>query len=651
MSHEPSDISRRDVASLLGVLGGALGISALSACSNDPDASSAMEPPTESLARTSSALTGSGLVGTLSVAVASGTSLTLGSALNSAQTAAINNRVYVLVDAYTANCELSFVAGASTTGGATTLTLSPALSKPHSAGASVVILEELVVTPQMFGGVADGMTPATTAIQAAYNALINQSVSNDMGGLIAPRTPMVSAAPGGTLYFPAAPGAYVMTSPLVLAGDQGITIRGDGFHSQIQDPWNSSSWQNAVPASCSGSVILMQSQQDAIQAFSSASEYVGNIVIRDIAILGPTVVGSAPSGGPTTPYSAFNSIAGGGAYGCSVTMQNVSVMNFPVGLQLSVVEGVFRDVRFAGCLYAGVLVKNSTSSTFYNPIFSNCGTATGSGSALIPQFAAVVLVGAQVFFVGGVIEAQPGMTGLYLASGTGESRFADMYIEGTTNAIWLDAQSTPIEYILFENMHCGGGALKWTGSGVFTQATFINCDMRGAGTTVPSAAQYTVFINCQFATTLVDQGVSTQIVGTPLNGCLDLRLTGHTTDNTWTQLVGEPTIPDNAVTEYTVDAIAFDGVNFASWRNLRATYGRNGGGAAVPVGPEIGAGLAPTVATAGEAQNYLLSVLKSGAGTALVVAVQYGASGPYPTVNWLVKIRQISLTTVGGFPA
>ncbi len=176
--------------------------------------------------------------------------------------------------------------------------------------------------------------------------------------------------------------------------------------------------------------------------------------------------------------------------------------------------------------------------------------------------------------------------------------------------------------------------------------------MRGAGITVPITAIWTLFINCQFAATLVDHGSNTQVVGAPLNGNVELRLVGQTTDNTWTQLNWEPPIPDNAVTEFTVDAIAFDGVNYASWRNLRATYGRNGGGSATAVGAEIGSGLPPTVATAGEAQNYLLTVLRSGGlGTTLVVAVQYGGGPAYPTVNWLARVRQTTLTTVGGLPA
>lgn len=531
-SQSSAEVSRRGLATLLGALGVAAG---MAACEEGVGATTP-----EQLAQTSQAITGSGLTNalTISSSIASGaTSVSVTPSLSATQRAGLTGRTWIALDAFTTNCEVVAVTSVS----GSTITFSPATTKSHNSGAAVAVLEQLVLAPQLFGAQANGLADDTGAIQAAYGALVAQVVADQDAGL---------KGVGGTLYFPASPGPYMMSQTLSLSPSFAIDIRGDGWStkktgSPISD---AGTWGGA--GVIIGSVIVMTAAVDAIDSMSSSTFVVDGLSIRDLAIVGTGQQGSG-----------FNCYSAGAAGNWRLMMQNVLFANFPTGLTLASLASSLRGVNTFGC-GVGVTILNSTSTTFYDFTASNCGEAVrirGAGT---------------LSFIGGVIEGVGAQVGIHIVpdAGTDVSQISviGMYIEGTaTAAVSLDTTnfnpsptSGVIEFVSLINVHAGGMPLLFVTNpnyegawGSIVQTTVINCDF-ASNLTVPAYALNTVLINNRWAT-FVDQGTGTQRIcenASDVDGAVSLQinkplsLSGQTTSNGATG--GSNGAPPNQVVGY-----------------------------------------------------------------------------------------------------
>jgi hypothetical protein len=196
---EPADLSRRAAASLLGALG--LSTLATACAPGTRQAPAAPAPPQGPLPAPAHRFPGvTGVVGLDAPARAGDVSVVVTPALPPELT----GRVWLALGAHTASCE---VVQATAIAGAV-VSLERPLKHEYAVATRTVLLEDTLVTPQLFGAVADGRTDDTGAIMAAIHAT-------------------------SRVYFP--PGTYA-TRGIGTRGSQTVQLAGARGSTQSGDP-------------------------------------------------------------------------------------------------------------------------------------------------------------------------------------------------------------------------------------------------------------------------------------------------------------------------------------------------------------------------------------------------------------------------------
>jgi Pectate lyase superfamily protein len=317
------------------------------------------------------------------------------------------------------------------------------------------------------GAAGNGTTDDTVAIELALK------IVNFLGG--------------GTIYFPASSGAYVISRTIELSSLHGVRIIGDGWSTKaVGGAFGDGGWPTAVR----GSVIRSTMTADAIQAKSTATE-ANDYTIEHIAFVGPGIGGE---------YYGLNTIVppdSGFSGTQSLMTDDVLFANYPTGMGLYLQESTFRKLTLLAC-NVGATITRSTTISFFDIIVSNCTTG--------------VLVDAceTLSFVGGAFEGNPGQIGLHLKTGA-QIRVADIYFEmgtGTVEpgAISFDTSGVNatndryIEWVELENVRFGSWSMVFTTNNAFLNIapvigiTMINCD-HPAPITWPAWVMTTVLIN------------------------------------------------------------------------------------------------------------------------------------------------------------
>jgi hypothetical protein len=88
------------------------------------------------------------------------------------------NRVWIAFDPYTSGCEI-----AKLTGYGSTISFTPAVQNAHTSGAYVTLLEEGVLTPQLFGATGDG---TSTSDNGALRLAVNAAARAGLGTISVP---------------------------------------------------------------------------------------------------------------------------------------------------------------------------------------------------------------------------------------------------------------------------------------------------------------------------------------------------------------------------------------------------------------------------------------------------------------------------------
>jgi hypothetical protein len=268
------DVSRRQLGSLLGALGGLTGLGALAGCTAQPLPGSA-----ESMGASRQAITGTGL--TFGPFVMEGpqpaptTRIVL--SVGSTPPLQLAGRTWVAIEPYSANCEVCAVTGINRN----EIDVWPPTAIDHPSGALVVFLEEGVVTPQLFGF--QRGADATPAIHAAIAALTKLTTGAPDGGTCSYQAATGACENGGTLYLPR--GVYPTFD---IALPEHINIRGDGVSSVLGYKgtgtailWTPSLFQAGIGAVLSGFQLRSENSQSQI-GIQIRSGFVATI--RDVTV-------------------------------------------------------------------------------------------------------------------------------------------------------------------------------------------------------------------------------------------------------------------------------------------------------------------------------------------------------------------------------
>jgi hypothetical protein len=335
---------------------------------------------------TSEAVTGNGLTGTLSLytrLAMYGTSATvIGTLLNNSPSS-MAGRVWVAVDPYGPNCEVFQVASITPQGTTFVLAFVPGQKAqlPHGVGAYVAIIEDGVVTPQLFGAYADGSNASitTAAIQSALNATGNVYISpgtySISSNITIPANAVLSGAGPSSLL-------QLLASARLVAGNVST-----GNHAVLCD---FKCWSNS--ASCPSAIQLTNVFEFTIErmyfdggtlAFTTGAIDIEGTYPNNnaqIRILSCAIQGAAGDGihvaddwGAGGILIAHNNIQGNLGYGIRVPTKGTHNGWSEIHITFNAIEG-----NTLGQVYADTLV----ASTIVGNHFEN--SPSGSGASVIP---------------------------------------------------------------------------------------------------------------------------------------------------------------------------------------------------------------------------------------------------------------------------
>lgn len=222
-------------------------------------------------------------------------------------------------------------------------------------------------TPQMDGAIADGSTEATTAIQAAVDA--------------------ISGAGGGTLYFP--PGTY-LCGQISLASN--VSFRGAG-------------WSSILKLKNSGNNFLLATTNGAV--------YVDNVAIRDLAIDGNKA--NNTTGGGVLLNGRNCEVSGCYIYDCPQgSIQSGAASNgatdTPLAGALRIVNNYCLNNGKSGASYPSIAVTHGSNVTIQGNIVVSTDTFMTAGIDVEPnsgntisaiKISGNVVVGGRIFADGG----------------------------------------------------------------------------------------------------------------------------------------------------------------------------------------------------------------------------------------------------------
>jgi hypothetical protein len=402
------------------------------------------------------------------------------------------------------------------------------------------------------------------------------------------------------------PGSYVL-SGLVNTGTKPFSLHGAG--------WNYRG--GSVLTNTFGSVLLCQGAGGLV----SNNSNMNGASIKDLAFLGAGsgigILVSDPGPAATSRYN----------------LENLFLSNWGTGLRLENCEDCILDHIITSANGIGIDIGANASADYCTDIRIYDGSGTTNETAAIR-----LLGGAQFRIDGGVYQGNSA-AGILVAPDSGAQpvegvQIEGLYLEGNPSGqVVFDTTNSSIKNVVIDNSHLSpqafgfvSGANNFFGLYVGKGCDFIGNSVQTIPSWVTGGWSECQTMGSPFKSVSPGWGMITD----PSMPVADTFLT---TSANGLATIAQFSIVDQVASEWEFDVIAqgTDGSSFASWRELRATYQRNG---STVQGTDIGT---PSADVSGGTHGSDFAISLTRSGTSILAKVNQGAN--VAGANWRITTR------------